>query len=193
MRFEKFRVFMEKKLSEELSPNYSYHSPEHTQDVLQAAMMYAELEHIDERDKELLKVAVLLHDSGFILTAKEHEKQSCELAKEYLPHYDYTSFEINSICGMIMATKIPQTPQNKLEEIICDADLDYLGRSDFWEIGELLFKELQYLQILQSEEDWNRLQIDFLAKHRYFTEHAIDLRNKTKLTHLQLVIQKLNE
>ena len=33
------------------------------------------------------------------------------------------------------ATKIPQTPLTKLEEIICDADLDYLGREDFFEIS----------------------------------------------------------
>ena len=37
---------------------------------------------------------------------------------------------------LILATKVPQKPKNKLEKIICDADLDYLGREDFDNISD---------------------------------------------------------
>ena len=30
-----------------------------------------------------------------------------------------------------MATKLPPKPTNKLEEIMCDADLDYLGQKRY--------------------------------------------------------------
>ena len=63
---------------------------------------------------------------------------------------------------MIMATKIPQSPRNGLEEIICDADLDYLGRDDFYEIGATLFEELKAYNVLQNEREWNRIQVKFL-------------------------------
>ena len=193
MRFEKIRVYIEKRLLEELSAEYTYHSFLHTQDVLNAALQYAELEELAEKEVELLKVAVLFHDSGFLINHKEHEMLSCELARSILPHFDYAEDEIKIICGMIMATKIPQNPRSKLEQIICDADLDYLGRSDFWEIGASLFKELSYLKIVKNEIEWNKIQINFLEKHSYFTQHAIDLRHSIKQKHLQQVKLKINE
>lgn len=192
MRFEKLRNYIEKRLKEELSPNYHYHSYAHTMDVLNAALQYADLEEIDEHEIELLKVAVLFHDSGFIQDFREHEKIGCEIAREVLPHFDYSEDEIKIIYGMIMATKIPQSPKNKLEQIICDADLDYLGRNDFWEIGQNLYKELLHLKVLKNEGEWNLLQIKFLESHAYFTEHAIERRSAKKQEHLEMIKSKTN-
>jgi uncharacterized protein len=84
----------------------------------------------------LLKTACLFHDIGFTISGQDHEERGCEIAEEVLPDLNYDSDQINRIKGMIMATKIPQTPNNKLEQIICDADLDYLGRDDFFSIGD---------------------------------------------------------
>ena len=117
----------------------------------------------------LLKTAVLFHDSGFIFSAEGHESRSCDLARENLPKYNYASVEIERICGMIMATRIPQTPQNILEQIICDADLDYLGRSDFYAIAKSLFVELNNYNIIEEEKDWNRIQVKFIGEHSFFT------------------------
>lgn len=92
---------------------------------------------------------------------------------------------------MIMATKVPQQPQNHLEEILCDADLDYLGREDFFTIGNKLFAELSVYGILSTEDEWNELQARFLEAHHYFTKTAIKLRKKKKDKHLKLVKSKL--
>ena len=40
-----------------------------------------------------------------------------------------------------MATEIPQNPKTHLEMIMCDADLDYLGRYDFETISNNLYTE----------------------------------------------------
>ncbi|MCK9612757.1 MAG: hypothetical protein PHR81_00260 [Bacteroidales bacterium] len=40
-----------------------------------------------------------------------------------------------------MATKIPTKLKNKLEKLLCDADLDYLGREDYMEISNRLRRE----------------------------------------------------
>ena len=122
---------------------------------------------------------VLFHDSGFITQSKNHEELSCEIVREALPDFNYTHEEIDSICGMIMATKIPQSPTNLLEQIIADADLDYLGREDYWEISNNLFKEISFFGIF-TENDWLQLQINFLEKHRYFTHTAITTREAKK-------------
>jgi len=188
-RYETTRNFIIDKLSRELPGDLYYHGVHHVLDVLGAAEMLGKNEKISEPDLELVKVAVLFHDSGFIEGSKNHEQRGCELVKKNLPGFGYSSDEINSICGMIMATSYPQKPQNHLEEIICDADLDYLGRDDFFTTGSTLLKEMNTNGSVQTEDDWNKLQESFLGSHHYFTETANRLRNKKKQEHLEEIRQ----
>jgi uncharacterized protein len=193
MQFERVKKFILDKLKKELTKNLTYHSLGHIKDVYKAAENLSHLEGISEEDKLLLLTAVLFHDSGFLISQKEHERLSCELARKYLPDFDYTQEEIARICDMIMATQIPQSPTNLLEKIICDADLDYLGRDDFFTIGDKLFDELVMYGIIDSENEWNKLQVRFLEKHRYFTSSAKKLRKAKKIENLAIVKSKIKK
>ncbi len=193
MQFEKVKKFILDKLKKELTKNLTYHSLGHIKDVYKAAENLAALEDVNDADKRLLLTAVLFHDSGFLISQKEHERLSCELAQKHLPDFGYTPLEIEKISGMIMATQIPQTPNNKLEKIICDADLDYLGRDDFFTIGDKLFDELVMYGIIDSENEWNKLQVRFLEKHHYFTTSAKKLRKDKKAANLLIVKSKIKK
>lgn len=193
MQFKEVKKFILAKLKKELPKHLFYHSIEHIKDVYDSAKAIARSEKISKEDTDLLLTAALFHDSGFIIDQKEHERLSSELAEKHLPDYGYTSEQIGKIRGMIMATKIPQSPQNKLEQILCDADLDYLGRDDFFTIGGKLFAELNMYGIIDSENDWNKLQAGFLSKHQYFTETAINTRKAKKEQHLALIRSKIEE
>ena len=164
----------------------------HVKDVIKAVEEIAVAENVDGEDLMLLKTAALFHDSGFLHGAKDHEEKSCEIAQEYLLDYGYNQPQIDKIKGMIMATKIPQSPKNKLEEILADADLDYLGRDDFFKIGDKLFDELTMFGIVNSERDWNLLQEKFLESHHFFTKTAINNRNQKKQENLEIIKSKLN-
>ena len=192
MQFEEAKKFILNKLKKELPKHLSYHSVEHIKDVYSACKLLAKREGVDGDDLLLLLTAALFHDSGFLRDQKEHEKNSCNIATEYLPQYGYTPEQVKIVCGMIMATKIPQKPHSLLEQILCDADLDYLGREDFFDIGNKLFAELSMYDIISTEDEWNQLQVIFLEKHHYFTKTAIELRKAKKDEHLQLVKTKLN-
>lgn len=192
MDFKSSESFILEKLKKELPPNLYYHSFNHVMDVLQAAKQYGKLEGISKKDDILLQTAVLFHDSGFIIQSKDHEEIGCEIAKANLPNFDYSEEDITIICGMIMATKIPQTPHTILEEIICDADLDYLGRDDFWEIGYNLYKELEIYGILTDEREWNKLQLRFLGNHKYFTKSAKKCRQAKKDQHTSKIQEIVN-
>ncbi|MFM7217834.1 MAG: ATP-binding protein, partial [Bacteroidota bacterium] len=172
-----------------LPDHLHYHGVHHTLDVLEAVERIAKAEGITGSDVELLKVAALYHDSGFLKNAHNHEATGCGFAKAELPELGFTKEEVQKICSMIMATKYPQRPKNHLEQILCDADLDYLGRSDFFEIGRTLYQELLETGRLTSEKEWNRLQVNFLSSHRYFTETAKSTRNAAKSAHLEKVKQ----
>lgn len=86
-----------------------------------------------------------------------------------------------------MATKIPQTPLSKLEEIICDADLDYLGRDDFYPTSNLIFLELKAQGFVTAENEWNLTQIKFFKQHRFFTSTTKKLRQQKKQLHLEMI------
>ncbi len=184
MKYSAAKKFILEKLEKELSPELTYHGFHHTIDVLEVA---AELcGHLDILPEEtiLVKTAALFHDSGFTVSNVNHEETGCQIARDNLPRYGYTEGNIEKICGMIMATKIPQTPKTPLEEILADADLDYLGRNDFKPIGDTLFDELKTFNVIQTEEDWNRLQIRFLEGHGFFTSYNLKHRQPIKMAHL---------
>ena len=189
-RFKESAAFIEEKMLNGLSGKFQYHNLEHVKDVLEAAIRLGEMEGISDHDMEMLKVAVMYHDSGYILGLKDHESLSCDIVREHLPGFGYTGDEIDIICGLIMATKIPQEPGTKLQQIICDADLDYLGRDDFFEIGDNLFLEFRKYGFLSTEAEWQAMQQKFLESHSYFTDSAKALRDSKKLENLEKVKSK---
>ena len=164
-----------------LPPTLTYHSIDHTLDVLEQAQRIAAEEGItDPNDLFILKVAALYHDSGFLYVYMGHEARGCELGREEWPAFGLSPAQIDKACGIIMATKIPQSPNNKLEQIICDADLDYLGRDDFDPISNSLYKEFLKYGFVKSHDEWMQKQISFLESHHYFTQSSIRLRKPKK-------------
>jgi uncharacterized protein len=167
---------------------YYYHNYEHTLYVVDKAIEIGNEEGCTQEEIELVSTAALWHDTGFINTYLDHEEESCRLAKQYLPGYGYSTGDINKICGMIMATTIPQSPNNKLEEIVADADLEYLGTGDAASKAEHLFKEWRHMDPSLTRESWNRKQISFLQSHHYFTRFCKEKKEMAKLSYLQKLI-----
>jgi len=187
MLFEQAGEFILDKLERELPPDLYYHNAVHTRDVHSAAKRIGEGEHISDHDMKLVLTAACYHDSGFLRVAKGHETESCEIARQALPGFGYSAEEIEKICGMIMATRIPQSPKTHLEQILADADLDYLGRDDFYTIGDKMYKELG----LGHRDEWNEMQLKFLERHTYFTQTALALRDAKKKKHLDQIREQL--
>jgi uncharacterized protein len=183
--FEGAENYILERLKAEVPDTLHYHGYHHTIDVMNAAMEIAEEEKIIEEEKNLLRIAVAFHDVGFIYVYKGHEEKGCEMAKESLPGFGFTNDQIDIICGMIMATKIPQQPKNLLEQIIADADLDYLGRQDVYPIAETLFKELNLHAGITDESQWNQIQVNFLQSHNYHTNYSKNLRAPKKQQYLK--------
>ena len=183
--FAAAKKFIVSKLRTELTPKLYYHSPEHTIDVYNATLRLAKLEKISGHDLLLLKTAALYHDAGLIKRYKEHEDASVQIAIETLPEFGYSSEDIEIICRLIASTCLPQAAESKIEKILCDADLDYLGRDDFFMIAHKLRYEWEELGFLHSTlKEWYQIQIDFLGEHHYYTPSANDLRYNGKIKNL---------
>lgn len=167
-------------LSTKLSDKLYYHGIHHTRDVLHVVNQYIKRDKIDQYAAKLLRIGALFHDIGFTVSNINHEERSVEIAKKYMQEYGFSKEDINVVEGLILATRIPQSPKNHLEEIICDADLDYLGRADFYMISNQLFKELKAFSVFNTLQEWNEAQIKFLESHSYHTKFAQKNRQPEK-------------
>ncbi len=178
--FESARRYALERLERELAPGIIYHSPVHTHDIVPAAERLAALESVTGDDLLLLRTAAYFHDLGFVIQYQNHEGASAQIAAQVLPGFCYSQEQVDAIVGMILATRLPQSPHNLLEELLADADLDVLGRDDFMPRNRDLQTELAAMGRPTTEQEWYRSQLNFLQSHRYWTSAARRLRDSGK-------------
>ena len=166
----------------------------YTIDVTTEVELIGWAEGVPESDILLLKVAGLFHDTGMIKVDKGHEEVSCEYAQEILPSFGYTQEKIDKIKRIIMATKLPHTPSDILEAVIQDSDLDYLGRTDFIPVSNLLYKEIvERNGSTMTINQWNKIQIKFISNHQYYTKTAQSLREINKQSQIERLKELVDE
>jgi len=174
-------------LEKGLSPDLSYHNLKHTIDVVTEVELIGWAEGISDEDLLILKTAALFHDIGHTVEYDNHEFHGTEIARQILPKFNYSGEQIDQICRLIMVTKMPPTPANLLEEIMCDSDLDYLGRIDFIPVSNTLYEELKIRDKVGTLNDWNKLQLSFISNHQYFTNTARKLREVNKQSQIERI------
>ncbi|NVO10057.1 MAG: HD domain-containing protein [Bacteroidales bacterium] len=185
LRFGDLEEFILEKLEKGLPKNLYYHNLKHTVDVYTQVELIGRSENVTLEEQLLLQTAALFHDAGHLIDYDTHEEMGVKLAREILPEYQYSERQIEIISELIMITKLPPKPRNLLEAIMCDADLDYLGRTDFIPVSNMLYKELHEHGKIGTIHEWNELQIKFIEKHQYFTNTARKLRNVNKNSQLE--------
>ena len=178
-------------LEKGLSPNLYYHCIEHTKDVVRAAESIAIQEGVTDEGLYLLKSAATYHDAGFVEDYDNNEPIGARMAEEVLPQYGYTPDQIEEVKRLIYVTEIPHRPATLLEEIMCDADLDYLGRDDFHQIADRLRRELKEQGKIKSDRQWDEIQVKFLTEHRFFTKTSIRNRHAKKVQNLNEIKKRL--
>jgi class 3 adenylate cyclase len=181
------------KLEMDLPGYLFYHNVKHTVDVVTEVELIGWAEGCSDEEILLLKTAALFHDAGHIVAYDNHEFYGTQIAKEMLPGFNYTPDQIERICSIILSTKLPPKPTNLLENIICDSDLDYLGRSDFIPVSNTLYEELKAQNKMGSLNDWNKIQVKFISGHQYFTKTARSLREVNKKLQIERIQSMITE
>ncbi len=190
--FEQAKRYVLARLEQELPPQRVYHNVAHTRDeVAPAAERLAAAEGIEGEALLLVRTAAWFHDLGFIVQGQDHEAIGAEIAAQALPRFGFEPEQIAAIRGMIMATRLPQSPCTLLEQIVADADLDLLGCDDFMARNHDLRAEMATYGQTMTDEEWYTGQLDFLQSHRYFTASANALRTAGKAHHAQLLREAL--
>lgn len=180
-----------RKIYQNFSPDLIYHNSRHAQDVRSAAKKLGKLESKNPHELKILDIAALYHDIGFIETYEGHEDAGIRMIHEHFPHFGFSEDDISLVTGLVRATKLPQRPLNSLEEILCDADLDNFGRTDFFINTELLFQERCKNGFTQTSSEWLSQSLELLKSHEYFTENARNTHHVQKQKNLKLLEEKV--
>lgn len=178
-----------KRLENDLPDYLHYHDAEHTKGVIERSVFLAEKEGLSNPEIELIKVAALYHDAGFLIGRENHEEKGCKLASKELPEFDFSENQIETICGMINATRIPQETHNIYENIVADADLFYLGTDTYKYYSNKLYLELKHSNPDMTEKEWLKIQLNFLQAHSFHTDYAIKVLSPVKQKHLEELTQ----
>ena len=174
--------------------SFTYHTIAHTESVVKAASQIANHYHLNERDYFIVTTAAWFHDSGYFADPQHHEVKGVEMASGFLRLNGADEEMIKTIGDCILATRLPQSPNNKLEEIVCDADLFHLGTDEFTENNKLMRKETEAKKgIAISKDEWRLGTIRLLESHHYFTDYCQLLLNDKKKETLEKLKHKMTE
>ena len=160
-------------LNTNLDSSYIYHNYQHTHYVVSKIGEILSTENLTEEDKEIVLLAGWFHDIGYTIDKAKHEDHSIEIARKYLEEHNYNANKIAKVLACIHATKLHEKPNNKLEEIVADADLAHLADTNYEAISENLRLEFANTNCgTHSNEAWTQENINVFNKHKYYTKHA---------------------
>lgn len=173
-----------------LPAGYEYHNYQHSVYIVRMVDEIGRAEGCTPEEIDLLKLAALWHDVGYINVYEGHEEEGCNLAKQYLPAFGISRQHIERVCDLIRVTKIPQSPKDKLGQVLADADLEYLGTPDAERMATQLYHELKYRTPALTIPEWNKIQVAFIQKHHFFTSYCIQTREPLKQAYLRSLMEK---
>lgn len=174
-----------KDLSNKLDSKYHYHNLHHTKRVINSAKEIGNHYNLSRDDWRDLLTACLLHDYGFIKSHIDHEEIGAQISKEILPGYYFSDDHIESISSLILITKVAEKPSNLLESIIRDADLEYIGSDDFQKISEYLKKEWLECGVVDNENQFYKIQYEFLLSHNFYTAYMQEKGRDQKIKNIK--------
>ena len=191
---EKAKAFVLKILSDELPEECVFHSPEHTLDVYNYALVVGRESGFSENELNCLGVSALFHDIGYTVSHDEHEIISVAKATEFLSSMDVNKDDIEQVKRAILATKVPQKPEDRVSEALCDADLLHLALNDYFERMEKLRLEWKLSGRLDlTEQEFHENSIKFFGQHHYHTKYGRQILAPKKDITLSRIIEKVKK
>lgn len=183
---EEVTCFATSYLSENMPNKYVYHDLEHTKNVVESCMELGGKYFLSEKEMALLEIAAWFHDTGYTKGPNGHEQRSADNAENFLKEKGVAPKDIQEIKSIILSTQLPQKPTTLLEKIICDSDLNHLGKSSYWERCVKVRQEFMITQNkIMTEKEWLAFEINFLENQAYHTEIAEGNWGKKKRKHLR--------
>lgn len=181
-------------LTNDVDAKFVYHNLAHTESVVKATIEIAQQSNLSDAETELVTIAAWLHDTGYKNGNENHEENSIKIAEMCLSERGMSVDKIEHVKKCIAATRMPQSPKNLMQEVLCDADLYHLSSDEFMNQGDKLREEWASTgQRILNEEEWKTINVQFLKEHSYFTNYGKTILEKRKQKNLKQLKKGLKE
>lgn len=160
-------------LTSELSDKCLFHTINHTLEVLKNAEVIANYCKLNGEELDMLRLAALFHDVGYVDSYDDHESFSAKRAREYLESRIQDEPAIRQIERAILSTKTPQSPEDKISKMLCDADLMNLTFDDYFEQIDLM--RMEWEQVGNTKLSRQQVYIntlEFFQTHQYHSKYG---------------------
>lgn len=179
------KEFIQTYFADNLNPNRIYHNQQHVLNVGDWAKEIADHYKLDAKSLFIIQTSALFTNVCFYENPNQYQKLSARLAEKCLRDLSVPEELIKNIKNGIMSTRLPQSPKNLMEQIICDADMYHAGLRDFALRSKLMRKELESITGKKpSKQEWKQRNKELLQNHRYKTDYARQLLEKQQKQNL---------
>lgn len=172
-------------LGENLDKHYTYHNAEHSLEVCNAVKLFTEKSDLPDFTIAALRIAAIFHDFGYLIRSNENEALAWEYIQEFGSRSNIDRKYLLAAHELILETVYPYKPQTPAGEILCDADIEYIGREGFVEKALLFRRELASEGTVFSDQQWWILELDFLKENTFFSSICKKMRTPGRLSNLE--------
>ncbi len=167
----------------------TYHNIIHTKYVADQAKHIGRNSGLTTEEVNIVVVAAWFHDSGFVIRSKGHEDESQAIAGKFLSSKGVAEDEIEKVLHCIQATKMPQNPKDdKLAQVVCDADMAYLSEDFYLKRTNLLRREWNNeSETKLTKKAYFRETIEMFNNHQYHTAYGNATFSAGKAVNFQLL------
>jgi hypothetical protein len=171
-------VFVTNLLQKETPEKYSYHTLEHTKDVVENAVLIGTSEGLTTDEMDVLRIAAWFHDTGYVKTYQGHEAESAKIADNFLTHQNVD----------------PQNAVYLTDKVLCDADLMHLGEENYFELATKLFQEQKNAGIrILSKAEFEKKSVKLFEAHSFYTDYCKNTLDETKAKNLEQLKERIKK
>ena len=171
-----------------------FHSKDHTLDVMKNALTIGKESGLSVNDLNCLALGAVFHDAGYVSSYDGHEIISAQMAREFLISLDIDDSQIKQVERAILATRVPQSPEDLVSKVLCDADLMHLTYPDYFARMEPLRLEWKLTGKSDlTETQFHRKSIDFFNMHNYHTSYGRQVLAEKKHLNLERIKARIME
>jgi len=157
------------------NPELTYHNIKNTIDLYTHAELFAHAEDLSDIDSVAVVTTALFKNIGYLISYENHLEETLRLIKEILSKFHYLPEQIKEICDLVIHLEKNETPNSLKQKVLHDAVYSYLGRIDFEDIMNEMYKEAKTF-LKEKSDSWKRKQIEMLKDFVYHTRAATALR-----------------
>jgi len=174
----------------DLPESLDFHSVELAKKVYNQSFLLCRSEEIEQEDRLLARTAALMLFTGLTQDYQNFENRSSVISREILPYFSYSESQIDQICNLILATKSPFDPNNRLEKILIDSKMEYLGRPDYTDRIKLLYQELRKVGLKINGQQFKKQQLELLFDFQFYTVAARRMREVSGSDQMSILEQE---